>query len=208
MTETHDSDVHGENTCADVEAMLTEVSEALDGARDENAMLMAADAARQAEMDALRLSSARRDALFAEMRKKVGNLSDQHEGLDTQVTILLKELEAAEADAVPADSLTHGIISHSEVVAAYRAASGVTRGPVPPVIAAAVEAAAETIRARMEEAGRAALAEAMTGAVRARNVSLGLTPTGRPRRGAPVAGRRGAARAASRSGASRAAKAA
>lgn len=173
-------DVHGENTCADVEAMLTD-------ALDESRMVIAADAARQAEMDMLRMEVTRTRALMGEMRKKVGNLADQREGMDDQVAILYAELEAAERDAVPADSLTFAVISRSEVLAAYRAASKVTRGPLPPAVAAAVDAATEEIREAMAEAGRAALTAAVTRAVRARNVSQGRTPTGRRPRAAAQA---------------------
>jgi predicted nuclease with TOPRIM domain len=183
MTETDTTvSIHGEVSCADTEAILAETIAENDGLRDENAMLKSADAARQAEMDALRMESARTRALLAEMRKKMGNISDERSGMDSQVKFLLDELEAAERDAVPADSFTFAVIAQSEVVSTYRAASRITRGPLPPAITEAVQAAAPAIREAMEAAGQAELSKVVAREVRRRRRAQGGAARGAARR--------------------------
>jgi hypothetical protein len=149
-------DPHGDVACADVEAMLAEAVADADAAREEVAMLRAADAARQADMDAVREEVTRVRALLAEYREAAGRSLAFDGDLESQVEMVLGELAAAEAVAVPAGTVVLGTLRRADVTAAYRAESRVTRGTVPPSVVEAVQEAQEEIAEAMIVAGRAA----------------------------------------------------
>lgn len=188
---------HGELGCAEVDLLLTEVMTEADrvqaendALRDQNALYRRTDEARQVEMDQLRAESVRLRALVGDMGTKMRKARDNADGADSQVAMLLSELEAAEAAAVPMDTLLYATLTRAEMTTLYRQASKITRGPLPPAVNEAVSAAENDIRAAMVAAGQDALAKTIRTAVRRRRAAQKKTPP-RPAATRKVAGRPG-----------------
>jgi chromosome segregation ATPase len=163
--------IHDGLACHDVEALLAETSADNEVLRDRLGAYEAADAARQVEMDDLRAEAERIRAVLTDLRKKTHGALDERGALDEQMHILLTELQAAEQAAVPADTLAAATVSHADLLARYRRASLVTRGPLPPSVTAAVQNSLSDIQEAMVEAGQAALEEVVRREVRRRRAS-------------------------------------
>jgi hypothetical protein len=162
---------HGELGCADVEALLTEAVIESDTLRDQVAMYEQMDRSRQADMDEMALRCARLQALVGDVSKKMRRAVDTKEGSASQIEMLLLELEAAEAAAVPEGTLMTATLSVDQMTALYRGASRVTRGPLPPAVVAAVKDAEGEIVAAMQAAGEEVLAKTVKSAVRRRKAA-------------------------------------
>ena len=162
---------HGELGCAEVEGLLTETMLDNDVLREQVSMYERSDATRQHEMDMLRSEAVRLRALVGDMGKKMRNAVDSSHGTASQIEILLAELDAAEAAAVPVGTLVAATVSVEQMTVAYRAASRVMRGPLPPAVVAAVRENETTIQAAMDEAGAAALVKVVKAAVRRRKAA-------------------------------------
>ena len=165
------SGAHGELGCAEVEGLLTETMLDNDMFREQVAMYEQVDAARQREMDVLRSEAVRLRALVGDMGKKMRNAVDSSHGTASQIEILLAELDAAEAAAVPVGTLVAATVSVEQMTAVYRAASKVKHGPLPPAVVAAVRENDAVIRSAMEDAGAQALVKVVKAAVRRRKAA-------------------------------------
>jgi len=148
------SSAHGDLDCGTVESLLTEAVHDVEVLRDEVTEVTRVDSARSAELDALRSSNNLMQALVNDLRKKVEGLQGENAALTSQVSIMFDELAAAERDTLPTGTVTFASVTTTHVVDMYRRISRVNRGPVPPSVHAAVEAAAATIREVMHEAGQ------------------------------------------------------
>lgn len=160
---------HGDLDCATVEAILTDSANEAAELREENEQLHAVDAARQAEMDALRGEVNRSRALISELSKKLGKVSEERSALDEQISLVFAELTATEADAVPADTYAFAVLPQSETLAAYRKAARVRTGPLPREVQDELAAAKESVSEAMLEAGRVVAEAVVRRAVRRRN---------------------------------------
>lgn len=166
-----DSASHGELGCAEVEGLLTEAMLDNDVLREQVTMYERADAQRQQEMDILRAEAVRLRALVGDMGKKMRTAVDSSQGTASQIEMLLAELDAAEAAAVPVGTLVASTVGVEQMTATYRAVSKVTRGPLPPAIMVAVRENEDVIRAAMDAAGAEALTKVVKSAVRRRKAA-------------------------------------
>lgn len=150
-----DAHPHGELACDDTEALLHETMQ-------EVAELRERLDRREMEMQNLRAENDRVLALMRDVSAKNTTLATERDDLAVQNKYLSEELIAAESDTVPEGTLLFAPIARDFMVAQYRAASRINRGPLPPSVTAAVESAYEDIIEAMSAAGQAAL----TGVVR------------------------------------------
>ena len=166
---------HGDLECADVEAMVADFAATAEAeritAQETRAELDAALnslATAHADIEHLRIERQRLIALVNTHQAKHGDLADDRDSLAEQVQILAAELDAAETCALPEGTVLHATISEADVRQAYRAASRVTRGPLPPSITQAVNDESQAIVTAMQEAAQQVLADIVRRAVRRR----------------------------------------
>lgn len=148
---------HGDLDCVDAETMLHEVTMENAHLRARLATVLADRAAMESEIDLMRLDGDRLRALLSDVSTKNTHLTEERDDLTAQVKFLNEELAAVEADAVPEGTLLFAALAREEMVAQYRRASRITRGPLPPSVLAVVDGAREEIAEAMREAGREAL---------------------------------------------------
>lgn len=162
------SHTHGGLDCADAEAILHDATTEAADLRARLAMALQAHDDLLRQNDVLRLEGDRLRALHDDTSAKNRSLADERDGLIEQVKFLGDELNALEADAVPEGTLVYGVVAREEMVRQYRTASRINRGPVPPSVIDAVEAARDDIAETMAAAGRAAVNDIVVRAVRRR----------------------------------------
>ena len=167
--------VHGDLECADVEAMVADFAATAEAeritAQEMRAELdaaLASLATAHADIEHLRIERQRLIALVNTHQAKHGDLADDRDSLAEQVQILAAELDATEEYTLPEDTLLHATITETDLRQAYRAASRVTRGPLPPSIAQAVHEESQAIVTAMQDAAQQVLADVVRRAVRRR----------------------------------------
>lgn len=138
------SDVHGGIECADVEALLTEISARAD------ALQMTADSPSNDYVERLH-------HLMDDLQKSLDDARSQVHTLTSQVDILTEELISAEKAATPAGALVSAHVTRDHIVATYRATSRHSRGPLPLAVEPDVISASEEIIAAMDQAAHATL---------------------------------------------------
>lgn len=141
---------HWELACEDVETLLAATTEELRAANTRNDDL-AAENTRLAETNTRLL------AMLEAAQNKKADLAQSIGDHVYQVEALNDELAHAEKAALPADTFTYATLGRDNVMATYRAVSGVRFGPLPRRIVADLETRAEAIATAMHKAGIAAL---------------------------------------------------
>lgn len=175
-------DYHDDLACADIDLLLTEATDEVARLKE---MLLATEAALITSQSALHSSEHRADmlgSLNADLSKRYQKVTEDRDALAVQVKMVHDELTAAEKDALPADTLTHAALPRDLMVSTYRSASRITRGPLPPAVVSAVEAAREEICAAMTTAGQATLDTVVRREVRRRRRTQRPARTGTARR--------------------------
>lgn len=173
---------HGELDCADAETMLAEATHENGNLHQQITGLINTHVSMEHEMDLVRLERDRLRALLDDITRKQDILANERDDLAGQVKYLNEELAAVESDVVPEGTLMFAALSREEMVAEYRRASRITRGPLPPSVLAAVEAGRESIVEAMTETGRAALVAVVRREVRRRARARSTTPARRASR--------------------------
>lgn len=143
-------DYHDDLACVDIDLLLTEATDEV--ARLKEILLATEAALVSSEHRADMLGS-----LNTDLSKRYQKVTEDRDALAVQVKMVHDELAAAEKDALPADTLTYAALPRDLMVSTYRSASRITRGPLPPAVVSAVEAAREEIEEAMTVAGRSAL---------------------------------------------------
>lgn len=159
---------HGELDCADAEAMLHEATMENGNLRTRLTFALESQDVMESETDSMRLDSNRVRALLADVTRKNAHLIDERDDLAAQNKFLHEELAATETDAVPEGTMLFATLARQEMVAEYRSASRVTRGPLPPSVTTAVDQAGTEITSAMTEAGREAMKAVIRREVRRR----------------------------------------
>ena len=163
-----DISTHDDLDCPDVNVLLSEASDQLREAAEQIATLQAQAAATEALLSATERRATMLAALNEDLTKQYRKISDDRGSLSVQVSILHEELAAAEKDAVPVNSLLFSALPREQVTAIYRRVSRVTRGPLPPSVLSAVDAASADIVDAMAAAGTEALEATIRREVRRR----------------------------------------
>jgi hypothetical protein len=168
VTMNTDTHAHGELDCADAEALLHDTMLEAGDLRLRLERTTQSDEMRDAEMANLRAEADRLHALLRDVTAKNTSLAIERDGLAVQNKYLAEELAAVEADAVPEGTLLFAPIPRDFMVAQYRRASRIGRGPLPPSVTAAVESAHESIVEAMTTAGQDAVTAVVRREVRRR----------------------------------------
>lgn len=178
LTATTQHRSHGELDCADAEAILHETTLQNADLRARLSLALETQATLEHHLDSLRLDTDRLRALLADLTAKNTDLANDRDGLAEQVKLINDELAALEADAVPPGSLLFAALTREEMVAEYRRASRINRGPLPPAVTDAIDAAREDIIEAMTTTGREALTAVIRREVRRRRRAQNRTTTG------------------------------
>lgn len=176
------SRAHGELTCEDAEALLHDTTANVDSLRAQNAVTLQTNDDQLRQIDLLRVEADRLRALLDDVSAKNRNLAEERDGLKEQNLLLHEELAAVEPYLIPEDTIVFGAVSRDHMVAEYRRASRITRGPLPPSVVQAVESSFAEVSEVMAEAGAEAVATIVRREVRRRRRAQGRTATPTRRR--------------------------